>query len=211
MSTCLICLEDDIKDDNIIRCPYCNDIVCKACCQTWLLQQVITYECPYCKKPWNLSFIYSNLPLSFINKQLKENYAKICTTIDNTRFLNPLQEEYKFIKNIDFTFKRICKLIDFKTFNKYHHFTYQTMDNDINLDEFLDYYYEYKPESYWYNKRHNIPIETPKEYTDYLNQMNYIKQIYPEFVELIDFNTFLDMLSLVNYTILPIVLFYNIY
>jgi len=209
MSTCLVCLED-VEDKNIIHCPYCNEIICKNCCQQYLLLQIITYECPYCKKPWNLSFIYSNLSLKFINKQLKENYAKICTTIDNTRFLNPLKEEFNYIKNINFIFKRLFKLVDFNIIKNYYHFTYQTIDNDVNLDDFLDYYSKYRPENYWYNKRHNIQNETPKEYTEYIDQMNFIKQIYPEFVELIDYNTFLDIFSMTNYKLYTIFIFYNI-
>lgn len=209
VSICLVCLED-IEDKNIINCPYCNKIICKNCCQQYLLLQIITYECPYCKKPWNLSFIYSNLSLSFINKQLKENYAKICTAIDNTRFLNPLKEEFNYIKNIDFIIKRLFKLIDFNKNKNYYHFTNQTIDNDVKLSDFLNFYLEYRPKNYWYNITHNIQIETPKEYTEYIEQMNFIKKIYPEFIELIDYNTFLDIFSSSNYKLYTIFIFYNI-
>ena len=209
MSTCLSCLEE-IPENNIIYCPYCNEIICKECCQRYLLLQIITYECPYCKKPWNLSFIYSNLPLTFINKQLKENYAKICTTIDNTRFLNPLKEEFNYIKNIDFIFKRLFSIVDFNKLKCYRHFERQTIDNDPNLDDFLDYYYEYRPVNYWYNKNRNLPIEPPEEYIEYINQMKFIKKIYPEFVELVDYNTFLDIFSTNNYKLYTIFIFYNL-
>jgi len=211
MFTCDICLEDNITDNNKLNCPYCNGVICKSCCQQWLLQQIITYECPYCKKPWNLSFLYSNLSLTFINKQLKENYAKICTTIDNVRFLNPLQEEFKFIKNIDFIFKRLFKIVDFNKFKKYIYFSDQTIDKNIDIYSFLDFYYDFRPDNYYNIKKYNKPIEN-EEYNNYINQINKIKQLYSEFVELIDFNTFLHIFSTQkSYSVeLTIFLFYNI-
>ena len=202
MPSCDICLGENIKEKDMITCPYCGNSICKLCCQRWLIEQIITYKCNYCNKPWNLTFIYSNLPLSFLNKDLKENYAKMNMAVDNVRYFNPLKEEFNFIKNIDFVFKRIFKIVDFNKMEKIYYNANQTLTYNVSIKEYFSKWRVY----YCLNKPEII-----NEYNKYIEQVEYIKKIYIEFNDLIDFHLFLKLFSTSNYNLYLIFILYNIF
>lgn len=202
MPSCDICLGENIKEKDMITCPYCGNSICKLCCQRWLIEQIITYKCNYCNKPWNLTFLYSNLPLSFLNKDLKENYAKMNMAVDNVRYFNPLKEEFNFIKNIDFVFKRIFKIVDFNKMEKIYYNANQTLTYNVSIKEYFSKWRVY----YCLNKPEII-----NEYNKYIEQVEYIKKIYIEFNDLIDFHLFLKLFSTGNYNLYLIFILYNIF
>jgi hypothetical protein len=86
---CIICDEKHNKSTHkIIKCQYCNFCCCKKCCQTYILNQPIV-RCMNneCAKEWTRQYIRSVLPLSFINKELKEHKEQIL--FDQERALMP--------------------------------------------------------------------------------------------------------------------------
>ena len=108
---CEICFEPFNSNINKqITClnPKCNKSLCLNCCKKWLLQEGVAYTCPYCKTGWNWIFLYKNLPLSFINNELKKNYAEICSVINDQQY-NYLHDIYKYyvqiFKFVDYYYK----------------------------------------------------------------------------------------------------------
>ena len=88
-NSCLICTEDYNRSTRKpIKCQYCDFTSCYTCCRTYLLDQVIV-KCmsPECNKEWTRQYIRSILPLTFINKELKQHKEKML--FDQERALMP--------------------------------------------------------------------------------------------------------------------------
>ena len=124
--TCEIFFEPFNNNNNKqITClnPKCNKSLCLDCCKKWLLQEGIAYTCPYCKTGWDWGFIYKNLPLSFINNELKKNYAEICSVIND--------QQYKHLHDIYKYYVQIYKFVDYYyKIDKLHLFVWQGYDNE---------------------------------------------------------------------------------
>ena len=107
---CNICLENKNNIYKVV-CPNCNNSFCKECIKKWLLMEQVAYSCPNCKQQWDLIFIYKNMPLKFINEQLKQNYANILYKIHYSLNIQPLIDELHFIKYVNFNIIPILNII----------------------------------------------------------------------------------------------------
>ena len=119
---CPFCCNEECDNSIKITCPHCHYYCCLNCAEYYLKEQKVAYVCPNdkCKKSWDFNFIYKNFPKSFINNELKKNYAEMCYIIDIQQFLQ------HYLAEVDF-----CKKL-----NK----TYQILiDNKINFQELYDY------------------------------------------------------------------------
>ena len=73
MTTCIICTEQVNKSTHVlVVCPYCEYGACRACCETYLLDQTQA-KCmsPSCGKEWSREFLVSSFTKSFISKEWK--------------------------------------------------------------------------------------------------------------------------------------------
>ena len=131
LETCEICFETfNTTTNRQIICPNpkCNKSLCLACCKKWLLQEGVAYTCPYCRYGWNWEFIYKNLPINFINEELKKSYAEICSVI-NEQHYNYLHDIYKY-------YIQMFKFVDYYyKLDKLHLFVWHGYDNEYTYNK----------------------------------------------------------------------------
>lgn len=187
---CVICFEPFNEFFNKkIHCIQCNSVICLNCVKKCLKIEGTIFSCPCCKKPWDLMFIYQNIPLKIINEELKPAYAETCNTIDRTLKLQPLINEYKYLNDINTIFMNILNNYDFNKINN---------DNIIYLEDRTNYnlyFREYdKVESkYFYKHFDFIKSDISKE------QINPIIDIYNLSNTSISFDTFIRIFAANNY------------
>lgn len=66
---CSICCQT-LADSKFIRCSYCNEDACRYCQQTYIKEQADD-NCMFCKKRWNIEFMYANFTATFMKKDYK--------------------------------------------------------------------------------------------------------------------------------------------
>lgn len=77
--TCLICVEPFNKIKNsVVSCDYCQFEACRACCQTFLLNETIE-KCMNnsCGKNWSRKFITDTFPSTFVTGALKKHKEEV--------------------------------------------------------------------------------------------------------------------------------------
>ena len=72
---CNICCKT-LAESKFISCLYCNESACRYCHQTYIKDQTDD-NCMFCKKRWNLEFMYENFTSSFMKKEYKEIKSEI--------------------------------------------------------------------------------------------------------------------------------------
>ena len=70
---CNICCEETKSH---ITCAFCEAEACSSCTRRYLLDSTNSH-CMFCKKEWSKDFLYTVLPKSFINNELKKNREKV--------------------------------------------------------------------------------------------------------------------------------------
>lgn len=70
---CIICVEKFTKTRKSIRCPYCQYETCHKCVETYLMENTIVPQCMNCKREWNMEFLRTYLPRTFMDKKYKEH------------------------------------------------------------------------------------------------------------------------------------------
>ena len=185
---CILCFEPFNTFNKSIKCIHCNSEICLNCAEKCLKEEGVIFSCPCCKKPWDLTFIYQNLPLTFINEELKSNYADICYTLDRTLKLQPLINECKYLEDINTLFMNILNNYDFSRINKYNIII---LENDTNYNLFYREYDKVES-SYFYQHIDSKKCDISKE------QINPIIDIYRLSNTSISFNTFMRIFAANN-------------
>jgi len=72
---CTICCKTLAKS-KFISCLYCDESACRYCHQTYIKDQTDD-NCMFCKKRWNLEFMYENFTSSFMKKEYKSVKTEI--------------------------------------------------------------------------------------------------------------------------------------
>lgn len=96
MSTCNVCC---VEFTNVQRkeicCPFCNYSSCLSCNRTYLLDATDDMHCMNCKVPWNMSFVTSMFPKSFLHKEYKLHREDILLDREKSRIVAtiPMAEE----------------------------------------------------------------------------------------------------------------------
>lgn len=71
---CSVCVENFNKSKRKkIECLYCAYTACKRCVERFLIENTVIPKCMSCKNEWNMEFVRSNLPRSFMDKEYKEH------------------------------------------------------------------------------------------------------------------------------------------
>jgi len=187
---CVICFEPFNAFNKKITCIHCNSDICYNCVVKSLRENAIVFSCPCCKQQWDLTFIYKNLPSTFINEELKPNYAHFCSEIDRAIKLQPYINEYKYLEDLNNLFINILSHYDFSKVNK---------DNIIILEDGTNYnlfFREYDKEesSYFYQHIDTRKCDISKD------QINPIIDIYCMSNTSISFDTFMRIFAANNYT-----------
>ncbi len=73
-------------------CPGCQYSVCTACVRNYLLTTTVAPHCLNCRMAWNRSFLYDQLPKSFVDGDLKEHRYK--AIFDREKSMMPATQEY---------------------------------------------------------------------------------------------------------------------
>lgn len=93
MKTCQVCISEytDIKRKPV-TCPGCQYTACTTCIRNYFLTTTDVPHCLNCRRAWNRSFLYEQLPKSFVDGDLKEHRYK--TIFDREKSLMPATQEY---------------------------------------------------------------------------------------------------------------------
>mgnify|MGYP001316678714 CR=1 FL=1 len=70
---CNICCEETKSH---VACNFCEAEACSSCTRRYLLDATNS-NCMFCKKEWSKDFLYTVLPKSFINTDMKKNREKV--------------------------------------------------------------------------------------------------------------------------------------
>jgi hypothetical protein len=90
---CQVCISEyTATKRKPIACPGCQYSVCTACVRNYLLTTVAAPHCLQCRMAWNRSFLYDQLPKSFVDGDLKEHRYK--AIFDREKSLMPATQEY---------------------------------------------------------------------------------------------------------------------
>ena len=172
---------------DFIICNHCNNSLCLTCAKKWLIDQSVTYTCPFCKKGWDWNFIFSNFPKDFIDKDLKQLYAKICNDLHMAVFVHPLILEKEFVENLNKMFRILATnkftMKNIEDFNKIY-IPHSYYDNHIYTIQSYNKEYYYKYHSYCSSK-----------YDITNKQINPILKMYKLINNIIDFNIFIRMFA----------------
>lgn len=86
--TCSICLDSFTKElRKRTDCPYCEDAVCRACLQTYLLMDTATEpNCPSCRAAWSPSFLNEQLSAGFRKGSFTRHREKVLLDRERARF-----------------------------------------------------------------------------------------------------------------------------
>lgn len=99
-NTCVICAENYNRSNRkLVKCQYCEFMSCSACCRTYLLSQpVVKCMNNSCNREWTRQYTRDVMPLTFINKELKQHREKML--FDQERALMPAtQPTVEYRKN----------------------------------------------------------------------------------------------------------------
>lgn len=70
---CVICIEKFNKIRKSVRCPYCQHETCHKCVEKYLIENTIVPQCMNCKREWNMEFLRTYLPRTFMDNKYKEH------------------------------------------------------------------------------------------------------------------------------------------
>jgi hypothetical protein len=114
--SCNICCDDYNKSTRSkVCCPYCDFEVCRACCETYILSEIIP-KCmkPECAKEWSRKFLRENFTNTFLTSKYKEHLENIL--FDQEKSLmpatQPIVEEKIRKRNIKKQMMEIESLIE---------------------------------------------------------------------------------------------------
>lgn len=77
--SCNICCDNYNKSTRTkVCCPYCEYDVCRACCETYILSEIVP-KCmkPNCAKEWSRKFLRENFTNVFLNSKYKEHLEDV--------------------------------------------------------------------------------------------------------------------------------------
>ena len=97
---CIVCL-DTANSKTCSACPFCANVLCRSCIQTYLLQEGVTEPiCPNidCKKTWGPTFLTTTLTAAFRLGPYKTHREKVLFDIEKAR-LPDTQEDAKRYKD----------------------------------------------------------------------------------------------------------------
>lgn len=74
MSCCPICVEKFNKaTHNKVQCLCCGYASCRKCVERYLIENTVTPQCMSCKQEWNMEFLRTILPKSFMDKSYRDH------------------------------------------------------------------------------------------------------------------------------------------
>lgn len=102
---CAICAETFNKSSRIpVQCEYCDFVACRKCCQTYILNEVVT-KCmnQSCGREWSRHFLTRNFTQTFNKHELKEHQKNVIferekSMMPATQQLVELHNEYRHLK-----------------------------------------------------------------------------------------------------------------
>ena len=75
---CSICTEQFNKVANTkISCPYCPEVACRRCIQTYITGSTNDPHCMYCKKLWEREFLDDNLTMTYRVNEYKKHRENV--------------------------------------------------------------------------------------------------------------------------------------
>lgn len=98
MANCSVCCADFTNvQRKEICCPFCNYSACLSCNKTYLLDSTDDIHCMNCKAPWNMSFVTSMFPKTFLTKDYKLHRENVLLDREKSRIVStiPMAEEEK--------------------------------------------------------------------------------------------------------------------
>lgn len=78
MTSCAICIESfDKKDRKQVTCNFCAFVVCRQCCQKYLLESMNEAHCMNCNREWDLGILLQHFTRKFVDTDYKEHEKRI--------------------------------------------------------------------------------------------------------------------------------------
>ena len=100
---CAVCLGDYNKNTRkAIQCMYCSASICRACVQTYLLDDGSSEaNCPGCRAAWGQEFLVANLTVAFRTRDFKQHREKVLFDRERARLPETQDdaERYKYAKD----------------------------------------------------------------------------------------------------------------
>ena len=89
---CSVCTDSINKTTRKpVECLHCGYMACQSCVKRFLLENTVVPKCMSCKAEWNMEFIRSKLPRSFMDKEYRE-HQKGALLVEAEANLGDLQE-----------------------------------------------------------------------------------------------------------------------
>ena len=73
---CNICANTCVVSKKV-QCPYCEEIACRNCYESYTLTITNDPQCMFCNKTWSNEYVDENYTKVFVNKRLKTHRESV--------------------------------------------------------------------------------------------------------------------------------------